>query len=139
MDMRCMTANSGQAPEYEQPRQQWCRGGGGPVLKHGTEVPSPTSQLPIEMIFLGFDWEHKFAITSVLAECRGIHVPTILMIGSSQTSANRVNFQGTPQSCRHFLLVFKATTEKGSQSSRFVSSCCLHQTPPLAAPWVTNW
>lgn len=50
------------------------------------------------MIFLDFDWEHKFAITSVLAECRDIHVPTNLVIGSLQTFANRVNFQGTPQS-----------------------------------------
>lgn len=98
MDIRCMTVDSGQAPEYEQPHQQWCRGGGRTGAQTQGRGPSPTSQLPIETIFLDFDWEHKFAITSVLTECRDIHVPTSLMIGSLQTFANRVNFQGTPQS-----------------------------------------
>lgn len=100
-NMRCMTVDSGQAPEYEQPHQQRCRGRGRIGAQTQGRCPLPTSQLPfLEKDFLGiFYWEHKLAITSVLTECRDTRVPTNLMTGSLQTFANhRVHFQGPPQS-----------------------------------------
>ena len=69
-----------------------------------------------------FHEEHRLAITSVLAECWGTNVQTNPRTGILQAFANhRINFQGMPHSSsQHFLLVFKATTQKGPHLSRFV-------------------